>query len=400
MRETDEYPVVIVGAGPAGAATALHLHRLDAGLARRAVVLEKARHPRPKVCAGGLIPAALHCLGDLGLELSVPHVAVRRARVATPRRTVTEDVDDLCFVVRRCEFDAALVEACKARGIAVREDEPVVDLERRADGVRVTTRRNVYQARMVVGADGSGSLVRRRLIGAEKTQIARAVMCDVALAETTWDGFAERLYEFDFRELRRGVRGYRWTFPCWIDGRAHVNVGAYTLLPEGQRTNDSLSRYLTEMGAGRVERAAFPIRWYRPGTRLAAPHVLLAGDAAGVDPLMGEGISLAMEYAGFAAAALAHALRSGDCSGEPYQRAVEGSWLGRKLARLHLATRLFYGPTWRFWFALAERSSRLRSIGLRWYNGIDGWDRRSAWQAARAVLAAAPAGGRDGGRQN
>jgi geranylgeranyl reductase family protein len=382
----EERPIVIVGAGPAGTATALYLHRLDPGLAARAVVLDKARHPRPKVCAGGLIPAAIQCLKDLDLELSVPHVAVQRARVATPSRTVSEDVDDMCFVVRRNEFDASLADACKERGIEVREDEPVLDLNREDGGVRVTTSRGEYRARMVVGADGSGSVVRRRLLGPDKTQIARAVMCDVPLDATSWEGFAARLYEFDFRPLRRGLRGYRWAFPCWIDGRPHVNVGAYTLTPEGKRTNDALTDYLAEMTSARPHRSAFPIRWYRSGTRIAAPHVLLAGDAAGVDPLMGEGISLAMEYGSFAAGAIRHAVQSGDFSGASYQRAVESSWLGRKLSRLHLATRLFYGPTWRFWFALAEHSSRLRGIGLRWYNGIDEWDRRSGWEAVRSVL--------------
>ena len=109
-------------------------------------------------------------------------------------------------------------------------------------------------------------------------------------------------------------------------------------------------------------------------------------DAAGVDPLMGEGISLALEYGRFAAEAALAALRSGDFSGAAYQHTIDGSWLGKKLRRLHLVTRLFYGRTWPLWFGLAERSRRVRALGLRWYNGIDGWDRRSGWSAVRALL--------------
>ena len=100
---------------------------------------------------------------------------------------------------------------------------------------------------------------------------------------------------------------------------------------------------------------------------------------------MGEGISLAMEYGDLAAAAIVAARHSGDWSPAAYQRALEQSWLGTKLRRLHLATRLFYGPSSRLWFALAERSRRVRAVGLRWYNGVDGWDRRSGWEALRAL---------------
>ncbi|MFN8643691.1 MAG: hypothetical protein U0802_19280 [Candidatus Binatia bacterium] len=107
---------------------------------------------------------------------------------------------------------------------------------------------------------------------------------------------------------------------------------------------------------------------------------------------MGEGISLAMEYGELAAGAILAAVRRRDVSPDAYQRAFEQSWLGAKLRRLHLATRLFYGPAWRLGFALAERSQRLRALGLRWYNGVDGWDRRSGWEAVAAVLSNRVAG--------
>jgi flavin-dependent dehydrogenase len=354
-------------------------------LASDIVVLEKARHPRPKVCAGGLIPNALTSLEELGVELTVPQVRVQRTQVRTPRRTVAHEDRDLCIVIRRNEFDAALAAACRARGITLRENEPVVELERTSAGVRVRTARATYDAQLVIGADGSGSVVRRRLIDVGRGHIARAVMCDVPVERTRWPGFDLQRYDFDFRAVADGLPGYRWMFPCWIDGVAHANVGIYALRASGAELNDSLRAYLGEITTETPRRHAFPIHWYGPAQRIAAPHVMLVGDAAGVDPLMGEGISLALEYGAFAAAAAQRALQTGDFSGREYERMVQQSWLGKKLRRLHLATRLFYGGTWRFWFALAERSARLRGLGIKWYNGVDGWDRRSGWEAVRAL---------------
>jgi menaquinone-9 beta-reductase len=379
-------PIVIVGAGPAGAATAVALHRRDPALARDVLILEKARHPRQKVCAGGLIPAGRRWLAEHDVAFSVPHVTVDRAMVTTQATTVTHEDQNLCDIVRRAEFDASLVAACRQRGIAVREEEDVLDAQREADGVRLTTPRGEYHARLVIGADGSGSLVRRRLVEGAKARVARAVMADVPVRAARWDGFAERRYEFDFRILRRGLRGYRWAFPCLIDGEPYANIGAYSLTPVGAPLDTALTDYLREFTDTVPRRCAFPIHWYRPGARLAAPHAWLVGDAAGVDPLMGEGISLALEYGSFAAAAANRALRSGDLSGVEYQRAVDSSWLGAKLRRLHLATRLFYGSSGRAWFALAERSRRVRALGLRWYNGVDAWDRRSGWDAMHSLL--------------
>lgn len=379
-------PIIIIGSGPAGSGAALHVHRSDPVLAAELLVLEKARHPRPKVCAGGLIPAAVRCLHEVGVDLSVPHVTVHRARVTTPARVLEHEDRDLCHVIRRNELDASLVEACRERGVTVKENEPVVELARDGAGIRVVTKRGEYCARLVIGADGSGSLVRRRLVDATKGRIGRAIMADVPVEQIDWDGFQRNRYDFDFRDVQRGLRGYRWAFPCLIDGRPHANIGAYSVTPCGTALDASLDRFVESMGATTVRRSAFPIRWYRRGTPIAAPHVLLAGDAAGVDPLMGEGISLALEYGELVADAALAALRSGEFSGAAYQIAVERSWLGKKLRRLHLGTRLFYGPAWRACFGLAEHSSRARSIGLRWYNGVDGWDRRSGWAAAAALL--------------
>lgn len=381
-------PLIIIGSGPAGTATALQLLAQRPQLGREALLLEKSQHPRFKVCAGGLIPHTLDCLRELGVPLSVPHAVVERAAVKVPGRTVTYDGQELCRVIRRDQFDAMLAHACRDRGVELHENEKVIEIRREGDGVRVETERGSYHTRILVGADGSGSLARRELVRDGVERVGKAIMCDVPIARCNWDGFAAKRYEFIFTEVPRGLRGYRWAFPCVIDGEPHVNIGVYNVEARGcgpllhQLLRDSLAR----LEAPELPVKSFPIRWYGRGVRIAAPNVMLAGDAAGCEALMGEGISYAFEYARFAAAAALQALERTDFDFGGYESAVANSWLGKKLCRLELGTRLFYGRTWRLWFGIAGGSSRAREIGIRWYNGVDGWDRRSGWEALGAWM--------------
>jgi flavin-dependent dehydrogenase len=209
------------------------------------------------------------------------------------------------------------------------------------------------------------------------------VMCDVPVAGTGWDGHGARRYDFDFRPVMRGVRGYGWAFPCWIDGVAHVNVGVYALPPvSGESVQRELARVLDDVGARPTRWQAFPIRTFVPGAPVASLQTLLVGDAAGCDPLMGEGISYALEYGMMAADAIAG---GGDVAAS-YARTVAVSPTARKLRRLDWGARRFYGRHGAWWFRLARLSRRAQAIGLAWYNGVDHWDERSGWAALRALV--------------
>lgn len=379
--------MIIVGSGPAGTATALALAARDPAAARDAVLLDKAIHPRDKTCAGGVIPKSLAVLAQLGVAFDVPHVRVDHAAVDVPGRRLDVPADDLCRVVRRDVFDAHLAWTARARGVELREGRRVTQIARDGAGLRVETDRETLWAPIVVGADGSGSLVRRALVDPSDGLVGRAVMTDVPATTTRWDGHGRRRYDFDFRCVPGGLRGYRWVFPNVIDGVPHVNVGVYALPPvDGRDLQRELHILLGEIGAVATGWKAFPIRTHTGGP-IVAPGVLLAGDAAGCDPLMGEGISFALEYGVLAGDAIAHARRSGDLSFASYQRAVDRGPLGRKLRLLRLATRLFYGRrTWPLAFAAARRSARAQAIGLAWYNGVDGWDERSPMAMLGALL--------------
>src|SRR5262249_6129854 len=253
------------------------------------------------------------------------------------------------------------------RGVELRGDSRVVAVVRDGRGVRVETEAASMWAPVVVGADGAGSLVRRALVTPDAGVVGRAVMCDVPAAATPWDGHGARRSDFDFRPVARGLRGYGWAFPCWIDGAPHVNVGVYALPPaSGAQLQRELAAALAGVGARATRWQAFPIRTFVSGAPVAAPHALLVGDAAGCDPLMGEGISCALEYGILAADAIVAARTQGVEAAAGYQRAVRAGAMARKLRRLEWASRHFYGPRAAWGFRLARLTRRARPVGLDW----------------------------------
>src|SRR5262249_53268189 len=160
------------------------------------------------------------------------------------------------------------------------------------------------------------------------------------------------------------------------------NAGAYALPPaSGAQMQRELARVLDDVGARPTRWQAFPIRTYVHGGPVAARDALLVGDAVGCDPLMGEGISYALEYGILAADAIVAARTHGADAAAGYRRAIDEGFVGRKLRRLQWASRHFYGPHARWWFRLARLSRRAQRIGLAWYNGVDAWDERSGWAA-------------------
>src|SRR4030095_15946724 len=104
-----------------------------------------------------------------------------------------------CRVVRRAEFDADLAWAARDRGVELREEEHVTHLTRDGAGARVETNRRTYWTPLVVGADGSGSAVRRALVGAAGGPVARALMCDVPVRPTGRERHAARRHDLGRR---------------------------------------------------------------------------------------------------------------------------------------------------------------------------------------------------------
>ena len=157
--DTLKHDVLIIGGGPAGLSTALHLHRIAPHLAQasRILILEKARYPRPKLCAGALVLDAEVILQRLGLEVSeIPHVDAEQIKFEFQSRGLSIRVPrkHALRVIRRDEFDNWLAIKTREAGIEIREGVTVKNVFPQPDNVIVETDNETFHAQVVVGADG------------------------------------------------------------------------------------------------------------------------------------------------------------------------------------------------------------------------------------------------------
>src|SRR5437016_4382048 len=160
--------VLVVGAGPAGAAAGLAARRRGLDV----LVVDKASFPRDKTCGDGLTTAALRLIEQLGVDLrTLPgYMAVRETvlvgpdgrRVALPLATD----GDHAAVVPRVELDAAIVDTARRSGVEVRDGVAVSGIDMNGDGEAVTATTadgDSVRARFLIAADGHYSFVRRCL---------------------------------------------------------------------------------------------------------------------------------------------------------------------------------------------------------------------------------------------
>ncbi|HEX8951733.1 MAG TPA: NAD(P)/FAD-dependent oxidoreductase [Polyangia bacterium] len=357
-----QYEVVIAGAGPAGVSTAVALVRRDPSLRGRIVVLDRARFPREKPCGGGLTGHAEAAMAALGLELAVPSVPSPRAEVRfwDFRREVT--LGKPVRVIRRDDFDASLVAQARDRGVEVREGAPLAGFAVDSDGVDVGVGQGGgerLRARVLVGADGVGSRVRKQLNGGSDGTPIRLFRLELP-ARGAWRSDA-MLY--DFSPMTDGLRGYLWVFP--VDGD-RLNVGLMhdpAVARSGGELEALLRRHLGRLGITLPKAArGWPAFGYRPSAPIAAPRLVTVGDAAGIDALTGEGIAVGMEQAQVAADAIVAALGSGDFRFAGYRRAVRRATVGRELAIDRWLARLLYRGDWQRWLSLVLCDERVLEL--------------------------------------
>ncbi len=294
--------IIVIGAGPAGAAAAIRAARGGASV----TVFDKAPYGRDKVCGDGLTPRAVGALQELGIDLDgAHHIDGLRMIAGTQTRELawpaTSRFPDHGAVWPRRRLDAALIDAAADAGAQVvweTEALPVLDGER-VVGVDAGGER--FGADLVVVATGAPGKV-ARMLGAERVADEPFGLAIRTYAETP--RHADRHLEACLTlsdEHGTAVPGYGWLFPAG-DGTVNIGVGALSTMKgfKSLNLNTLLDSYRDlvqdswELGPY-LER---PRAWRLPmsAVRRHGPGWIAIGDAAGlVNPMNGEGIDYGLE---------------------------------------------------------------------------------------------------------
>jgi geranylgeranyl reductase family protein len=341
------YEVIIAGAGPSGTAAALQLTNLAPALAEKILLLDKAVFPRPKLCAGGVTADAESVLRQLGADIDLPAVPVHASRFVLPTGSLVVQKPSHFRVFRREEFDNRLFQNSRARGIVTQDGEAVENINRTANEVIVQTSKNEYRAKILIGADGANSTV-RRLIGLRRDgRLMMAMEIFVPVEQVVLSNFGENMAVFDFSLTSDSTPGYCWIFPTVGEGSPLLSLGIIAA-PFGKAEPLSLKgAFARWLGGQGIDLNGFALRAhpalrYEPKACCSKPRVLLVGDAAGVDPLFGEGITSALALGVVAAHAAFDAILKRDFSFSDYEKRIYSSSIGTLMRRRRLLARRLY----------------------------------------------------------
>jgi geranylgeranyl reductase family protein len=287
------YDVVIVGAGPAGCQVAINL-KSDYSV----LIIDKNQLPRDKSCAGVLKPSVL----DILKPLKIPEYVFAQPKVLG---VIGFDFNlglllkapyNKYFNVDRKKFDWWLLEqAQKNQSLTVYSGTKLVGFKINGDSMVCTLKRNSrvleVRTKLLVGADGAGSFVRRQITP------------QIPLLCHTMQAYFKANSQISLADfigvLDKKTYLYDWILPkngALVIGAAYA-PGSKDLHTKFNEYLEKMKRVLNITGEIVQGPRGYPITSLTSAREICPGYgcVLLVGEAAGlIDASLGEGISYAL----------------------------------------------------------------------------------------------------------
>lgn len=325
------YDCIVIGAGPAGLATAYSL----AQRGRSVLVLEKSDWPRYKPCSGAVSPSVAKYF-DFDFAPAIARKA-RRVRYTWKLGDPVEarlDTQEPIWIVDRAVFDGYLAEQAQLQGAEFKAAATVIGIQFQGDSWQVNTEAERFSGRYIVAADGASGPTAGWL-GLTLPGIRTAAVLEAA---TVTPVSADAAVWFDFGLVKNGCL---WAFPK-PEG---YSIGAATF--RGKNLQDfqkPLTQFAEAIGAayGPERVYSHPIKIWDGNQPLHGERALVVGEAAAiVDPISAEGIRPGM-ISGVQAAKAIHAALAGNPGAlADYTQTVHTVW-GSDLQWAQRIANLFY----------------------------------------------------------
>ncbi len=323
------WDVIVVGAGPAGSATAKKC--AEGGL--KTLLLEKGKLPRDKVCDGMIMGPLAHTLikqefGDIPQEILSKPDCLSGYMFQVPG-IGSAPLDNFTPLTWRRNLDYWMNQKAQAKGVEIWSASRVTGLKPRGRGFVVEIikdrQRSELEARYVVGADGAASVVRRFLFPELKVK------------------YSQTLQEIYRGKLDLDEKYYHWFYPV---ERAPLNFGIhhkddFFILDIGSRVGEVkefgvwVKNFITQNYNFDINQKPVwqggclePVMYKEVISRTFSPakgNALLVGDAGCFCiPVSGEGIGTAIKTGLIAASSIIRSIESGESADRNYLAGIDG----------------------------------------------------------------------------
>lgn len=313
------YDIIIVGAGPAGCSCAYQL----SGKGLKIAIIDKDIFPRDKICGDAISPDVVNQFYRMDSELGEKFKQFPAKKASNGIRffapnyssldisfTKSKHTDSPAYIVKRIAFDNFFFnQISNLPDIDIFLGHKVQKIEISNETVFLETDKTAIKGKVIIGADGANSIVRKRLLNNKIDREHHSAGLRQYYENVT--GFHDKNH-IELHFYKDILPGYFWVFPL---PNNQANIGLGILSSEVSKKKINLKEKLADIIENHPNikhrfKNAKPLESIKgfglPMGSIKRPcsgnRFLLLGDAASlIDPFSGEGIGNAMRSGRIAA---------------------------------------------------------------------------------------------------